>query len=876
MRWWQIGKRDADLERELQSDIALEEEEQRERGLSAKEARYAALRAFGNLTLIREQTRAVWSWSMIESLLRDLKIGLRTLLRTPGFSLIAVLVMALCIGATTSLFTVVRSVLLKPLPFRDPDQLVMIYEHFRDPSMNAQEFNYNSVAAADFYDWQTQTHGFEGMAAWRWWQFNLTGERGELSELVSARGGTWNLFPLLGVQAAMGRTFLESEDRPDGSAVMLTWSFFERRFGGDPSIVGRQIHLDGKPYTVVGVLPQWFRYPDANVQVWVTFASGVPPAVLQHHDFHFSHVMARLRPDISLASALGQVGAVQYRLHMQNLNAPVAEDVVSRTINDDLARDVRKPLQLLMWAVACLLLIGCLNVANLLVARGAARQKEMAIRGALGARRLTLIRAQLAESLLICLAGGVGGVLMSLAATRWLAGAWKDLPSAEGIQVDGVVLGFACALVFATALAAGLLPAVSSTGKAVFAVLQSSSRTVGGNLSSTALRKTLLTIEIAVTVVLLVAAGLLLKTFVHLRATDLGCTTEDVLTMSYSQPPQRYDSPAKINAFNETLLQRVRALPGVRAAALVSTFPGTWAGGDDTFTILEHPPLAPGTALPDAMTRWTDPAYFSALQIPLVRGRVFTSDDRAGRPKTVIISRQLSEQYFPGEDPLGKHLHMAADEWGDYQVVGVVANTLYQVGQPAKPIMYFPVLNGGNRKELSLAVTTASDPLAMSLPIQKQIAALDPELPVYDVLTADQIIGQSLVNQSLSATLVLAFALLSLVLASVGLYGVLSYLTTQRTGEIGIRIALGAQREQVLRQMLGDGLRPALYGLVIGLAVSAAAVRLIQSMLYGTRPLDPAIFAAVTATLLAMAVLACLIPAWRASRIDPMQALRIE
>jgi putative ABC transport system permease protein len=876
MRWWQIGKRDADLERELQSDIALEEEEQRERGLSAKEARYAALRAFGNLTLIREQTRAVWSWSMIESLLRDLKIGLRTLLRTPGFSLIAVLVMALCIGATTSLFTVVRSVLLKPLPFRDPDQLVMIYEHFRDPSMNAQEFNYNSVAAADFYDWQTQTHGFEGMAAWRWWQFNLTGERGELPELVSARGGTWNLFPLLGVQAAIGRTFLESEDRPDGSAVMLTWSFFERRFGGDPSIVGRQIHLDGKPYTVVGVLPQWFRYPDANVQVWVTFASGVPPAVLQHHDFHFSHVMARLRPDISLASALGQVGAVQYRLHMQNLNAPVAEDVVSRTINDDLARDVRKPLQLLMWAVACLLLIGCLNVANLLVARGAARQKEMAIRGALGARRLTLIRAQLAESLLICLAGGVGGVLMSLAATRWLAGAWKDLPSAEGIQVDGVVLGFACALVFATALAAGILPAVSSTGKAVFAVLQSSSRTAGGNLSSTALRKTLLTIEIAVTVVLLVAAGLLLKTFVHLRATDLGCTTENVLTMSYSQPPQRYDSPAKINAFNETLLQRVRALPGVRAAALVSTFPGTWAGGDDTFTILEHPPLAPGTALPDAMTRWTDPAYFSALQIPLVRGRVFTSDDRAGRPKTVIISRQLSEQYFPGEDPLGKHLHMAADEWGDYQVVGVVANTLYQVGQPAKPIMYFPVLNGGNRKELSLAVTTASDPLAMSLPIQKQIAALDPELPVYDVLTADQIIGQSLVNQSLSATLVLAFALLSLVLASVGLYGVLSYLTTQRTGEIGIRIALGAQREQVLRQMLGDGLRPALYGLVIGLAVSAAAVRLIQSMLYGTRPLDPAIFAAVTATLLAMAVLACLIPAWRASRIDPMQALRIE
>lgn len=815
---------------------------------------------------------------MLENLLRDLRIGVRTLFRSPGFSMIAVLVMALCIGTATSLFTVVRSVLLRLLPFRDPARLVMLYEHFRDPSMNAQGFNYSTVAAADFYDWQTQTHDFEGMAAWCWWQFNLTGERGELPELVSARGGTWNLFPLLGVQAVIGRTFLESEDRPDGNAVMLTWNFFERRFGGDSSIVGRQIHLDGKQYTVVGVLPRSFTYPDANVQVWVTFASGMPPAVLQHHDFHFSHVVARLRPDVSLGSALGQVGAVQYRLHMQNLNAPVAEDVAPRTINDDLARDVRKPLLILMCAVACLLLIGCLNVANLLVARGAARQKEMAIRGALGARRLTLIRAQLIESLLICLAGGVSGMLLSLAATKWLASAWKDLPSTAGVQVDGVVLGFACALVFAATLVAGLLPAISSTGKAVFAMLQSSSRTASGSLSSTALRKTLLTVEIAVTVILLIAAGLLLKTFAHLRATDLGCATENVLTMSYSQPPQRYDSPAKVNAFNETLLERVRALPGVRAAALGSrsAIPGTGPGGDDTFTILEHAPLAPGTAMPDAITRWTDPGYFNALQIPLHSGRFFTGGDRAGRPKTVIISRQLAEQYFPGEVPLGKHLHLAAEEWGDYQVVGVVADTLYQVGQPAKAAMYFPLLNGGNYRELSLAVRTASDPLATSIPIQKQIAALDPQLPVYDVLTMQQIIEQSLGNASLSASLVLAFAVLSLLLASVGLYGVLSYLTMQRTGEIGVRMALGAQRGQVARLMLGDGLRPAFYGLVLGLAASAGAVHLIQSMLYGTQPLDPAIFAAVAATLLVVAALACLIPAWRASRIDPMQALRTE
>jgi len=359
MRWWQIRKRDADVERELQSDLELEEEEQREHGLPPEEARHAALRSFGNRTLISEETHAVWRWNGLESLLRDLRISVRTLLRSPGFSIVAVLVMALCIGATTSLFTVVRSVLLSPLPFRDPDRLVMIYEHFRDPSMNAQQFNFNPVAPADYYDWRTQTHGFEDVAAWRFWQFALTGERGDLPELVSARGGTWNLFPLLGVNAVIGRTFTESEDRPDGSAVMLTWNLFARRFGGNPSIVGSQIHLDGKPYTVVGVLPKWFIYPDAKVQVWVPYASGLPPEILRHHDYHFSRVVARLRPDVSLANALSQVEAVQYGLHLQNRNAPVAEDVAPRTLSDDLAQNVKKPLTVLLCAVGCMLLIGC-------------------------------------------------------------------------------------------------------------------------------------------------------------------------------------------------------------------------------------------------------------------------------------------------------------------------------------------------------------------------------------------------------------------------------------------------------------------------------------------------------------------------------------
>jgi predicted permease len=343
--------------------------------------------------------------------------------------------------------------------------------------------------------------------------------------------------------------------------------------------------------------------------------------------------------------------------------------------------------------------------------------------------------------------------------------------------------------------------------------------------------------------------------------------------MSYSLPI--HSTPEKLNAFNESLLERVRALPGVRAAALGTTLPGAGWGGNDAFTIPEHPPIKSGAA-PDALFRRADPGYFRALQIRLLSGRLFTSNDRAGHPSTIIISRELARQYFPGEDPVGKHIRDTPRDT-EYEIIGVVADTLYQVGQPVKPTMYFPILEGEtNGLPFTLAVRTDSSPLAFSVPIQKEIAKLDPQLPVSDVLTLQQIIERSLDNASLSANLVLAFAVLSLLLASIGLYGVLSYLMTQRTAEIGIRVALGAERKQVLRLMLGDGLRPALYGLAVGLAASAAAVRLIQSMLYETPPLDPAIYAAVAATLLGVAALSCLVPAWRASRIDPMQALRTE
>jgi predicted permease len=878
LRFFRRKRSDAELQNEIETFLAEETADNEARGLSPEEARRQARLKFGNAQKVRESLWTQNSPQLLTQIGRDVKYAFRTLSRTPGFSIIAVAVMALCIGAATSLFTIVRSVLLRPLPFRDPDRLVMVYEHHR--GADTPDFTYNPVSPADFYDWRSKTNGFEDMAIMRYTGYNLTGERNELPESVNAVAGSWNFFPLLGVQPAVGRTFTEPEDQRGSTVVMLTWSVFQRRFAGDATIVGRQIHLDGRPFTVIGVLPSWFTYPNAKIELWVPYKADLTAEALQHHDWHQSKVIARLRPDVSLASAMAQVGSVQYQLHLQYPDAPVNEDVAPRVLNEDLAGNVKKPLKLLLWAVGCMLLIGCLNVANLLVARGAARQKEVAIRSALGAQRAVLVREQLTESVLICVVGGLCGILLSVLATNFLAHAWKDLPTAQSIHIDATVIAFACLLMFAAALVAGLLPALSTTSKTMMSALQTSTRTGASSVSRTALRKSLLTAEIGITVVLLVAAGLLLKSFLRLRSADVGCITDNLLTLNYSLPDKGYATPEKMNAFNEALLERVRALPGVRAAALGNTLPAAGYWGDFVFTVKEHPPLRPGEELPDAVMRWADPGFFSALEIPLVSGRFFTSDERGARSYKVIVSHQLVRQYFPGDNPIGKHLHvpahfhMGAPNDVDYEIVGVVGDTLYQVGQEAKPTMYFPILEGFPGG--ALAVRTASNPLEFSVPVQKQIASLDPELPVSDVLTMEQVIGESLVNARLTAGLVLALAILSLLLASVGLYGVVAYLATQRTTELGIRMALGAQRDQLLQLMLVDGLRPVIFGLGVGLVVSLAATRIFQSMLFGTKPLDPSVLSGVIATLLAVAVLACLAPAWRASRLDPMKALRTE
>jgi predicted permease len=464
-------------------------------------------------------------------------------------------------------------------------------------------------------------------------------------------------------------------------------------------------------------------------------------------------------------------------------------------------------------------------------------------------------------------------------AVRWLTTYWLNLPRADAIHIDATVLAFAVGITFLTGILSGVLPAILFTGASVSAALRDSARTLGASTSKASLRKGLLTIELALTVVLLVCAGLLFKSVLRLGSVDLGCTTRNVLTMRYFLRGESYAKPEQIISFQTQLLERVRHLPGVAAAGITNVVPGDGLYGETTFAIPEHPPQPPEEH-DSAIFRTADPGYFQAIQIPLIKGRFFASRERLGNSNFVIVNQMLASEFFPNEDPLGKHLAVSwrspASE--NYEIIGIVGNTRHLLNEPVRSMMWFPILSGipGATADTALVVRSTTDPAAFGIPIQRTIADIDPDLPVSNILTMQQVIGKSTANSSFEAHLLGAFAALSLLLAAVGLFGVLSYLVAQRTGEIGIRIALGAQREQVLRLMLVDGLQPAVIGLALGLSASAVVTRELQSLLYGTRPLDPTVFGLVSFVLLLVSGAACVLPAWRASRLDPMRALRIE
>lgn len=858
------------LDDELQFHLDRQIDENIANGMSPEAARLAAIRTFGNPALLRDKTRATWSWNRLESLLRDLKYGFRALRRAPGFAAIAILVIALGIGANVALFTVVRSVLLKPLPFADPSRLVRLYESSADI-----RFTFNSSAPGVFTEWKRLNHTFTNLAIIGYGGYNLSDNRGRMPESVRAASFSWNVLTTLGVQPALGRNFAPADDRPSANpTVILSWGLWKRRFGGDPNILNQTILLDTKAYTVIGVMPSWFAFPYSATQLWVPTYYKEPASYMEAIDSHDFLVIGRLKQGVAIQEAASDLTVITRRLHDSNPSDPfVSIGAKSRPLLESLVGTIRTPLYVLLAATGCLLLIACLNIANLLVARAAARRKELAIRTALGGGTVRLLRQYIVESLLLSFAGGVVGLALAVVALQWFISSRHDMARSDSIAIDWVVVAFAISLVLVFALFAAIISACSMRGDRLLATLQESSRSQSAGRSRTQLRAVLLSIEVALTVVLLIGAGLLVKSYARLRTSDLGCLTRNIVKLDINLPTQRYKNAAQFSAFFQTLLDRVRSIPGVSATGYVFPMvPGDGYGGDNSFAIVEHPPL-PLDKMQFACHRWSDSGYFRAIGIPILKGRTFSSDQRPGHATEIIITQSFANQYLPNEDPIGKHLKT---DGTNFQIVGVVGDTRTVLGEPIRPIMYFPLLAVDNMNGATLVVRADRDVLQFSVPIQQLVSQMDRDLPVSDILTMDQVIGRNIVDSSFDATLVAAFACISLVLAAVGLFGVLSFIVAQRTSEIGIRIALGAQRSQVLEKVLADGMRPALIGLALGLALSATTVDLIKSMLYQTDPIDPAVFALVAMALLLVAVLACMLPAWRASRLDPMQALRTE
>ena len=727
---------DAELAEELEAHLQHEVDHNIARGMSEEKARRQARLKLGSVRRVRETVWERNSLGWFETMLRDLRYAVRTLSRTPAFTVTAVLVMALGVGANVTLFTVVRSVLLKPLPFREPDRLIQLYEKSPD---GRREYSY--IAGGMYAAWKKAASSVEQMAIYGTDSINLSGTGGQLPEKLRYAKCSWDLLPMMGVVPEVGRLFVEADDRRAAPAtVVLTHGLWMRRYAGNRGIVGKTILLDAKPYTVVGVLPAWFLYPDTQTQLWAPIYHEESSGMMQAVDNHNFFVIARLRPGATIAQALSQVDTAEKQVRAAHPTPSTASGASARTLLDGVVHDAKATLYTLLGATSCVLLIACLNVANLLVARSASRRKETSVRAALGGSRWRLLREQLTESAVLAGAGGALGMLFAWLGTRWLVEARPEMARANAIHMDGVVLLFGLGVVAGCSLLAGLIPSLSFLRGPLLEALQDSSRATSAGLGRVRLRRALLAAEVGLTVVLLTCAGLLLKSYNHLRSTDLGCATQNVLTMRFALPHARYDTAAKTAAFYEQLLPRLRALPGVKAAGVVTTLPGQGYGGDSRFTLPEHPDFA-GGAMQDAIVRGADPGYFSALQIPLLSGRFFEDHERLTDARSMIVSKSFARQYFGDEDALGKHI-LIKDFEGvppeGFEIVGVVGDTLWALTEQDTTMMYFPLYSGG-WSNTSIGVRSDGDVTSLALPIQKVLGELDPDLPVSDVLTMDAV-----------------------------------------------------------------------------------------------------------------------------------------
>ena len=809
----------------------------------------------------------------MDKFFQDLRYAIRSCLRTPGFTIVAVLALALGIGANSAIFTIVHAVLLERLPYHDPDRIVAVWE------TNAQRpGRSNTVGPANFIRWGERATAFENLAAFAEVRTNLT-DAGDPVELV-AQVVTAPYFSVLGVSPALGRTFSAAESAdPRSSAVILSDDAWKRRFGSDPSIVGRTIRLNTLPRTVVGVTPPGFRLffktgslVGKPVDVWLPY---VLPAEAREPRGRYLSVVARLKPGVSMEAARLQMRALAASLATELPDFDTGWGVTIVPLRDQLSGDVRPALLVLSGAVAFVLLIACANVANLLLARGAARQREIAIRSALGADRMRVVRQLLTESLVLGLAGGVAGLLVAQWTLALLVGISPiDLTSMGHIELSYPVLLFTAAVSMLTALVCGLAPAFEGARADVQETLKDGARQVGAGVRHRRLRHAFVVAEIALAVVLLVGAGLMTRSFDSLSRAGTGFDPSNVLTMRAQLPVAKYETDPQRIRFFKQLTTRVSEIPGVRAAGVVSYLPLAGLGSATSFTIEGEPPPLPGRDH-ETDVSVCDNGYFQALAVRLLRGRLFTEREMIERSNVVIVNDALVREYFPHDNPLGKRLTIAmTDRDVPTEIIGVVADIkIVDMATPARPSTYWPPPQLAY-SAMTLTVRTNSDPQTFAPTVEREVHRIDKDQPVSDVRTMQAWVSRSLAQSRFNSLVLAVFAGLALLLAAIGIYGVMSYAVSQRTAEIGIRLALGANERKILRLVVANGVALAAIGLGLGVALSLALTRTLTTLLFGTTPTDPFTFASVIAVLGGVAVAASYLPARRASRIPPVEALR--
>jgi putative ABC transport system permease protein len=804
----------------------------------------------------------------METFIKDLKHALRRLLKRPGFSLIAVITLGLGIGANSAIFSIVNGILWRQLPYPNPKQLVMVWENHQARGGPVREW----LSPADFNDWRDQNRAFSQMAALNDWGPTLTGS-GEPEPLVGA-AVSCDMFSLLGVAMSQGRSFLPEEDQPNApNVVVLSHKLWQRRFNSDEHIVGKTISLNQESYTVIGVMPAQFEFPVIpNAELWRTLRPVLNPSC--QRGCLVLRSIARLKPDSTFELAQADISTLASRQAVQypDSNAKVGATLVP--LHEQIVGNIKRPLLVLLGAVGFVLLIACANVANLTLARAATRGREFALRSALGASRGRVIRQLLTESVLLAAIGGVVGLALAFWLLRLLlAVSPPGTPGLEKVHIDLYVLGFTLLVTVLTGLVFGLAPALQLSKIDLNRSLKDTGKGVPGGVRGGRLRGALVIAEIALALILLIGSGLLIKSFVLLHRVDPGFNPDHLVTLRVILNRTPYPNMPQVLNFYSQLLDRVKALPGVRSAATISTLPLS-ANATDTSFLIEGRPQPPPNQEPVAWYNSVSPDYFRAMEMPIIHGRSFTQLDNEKSPLVVIISETMARRYWPNEDPLGQKIGRGPDRWRE--IVGIVKDVKhFGLDANTPPTMYFPMQQVPARA-MNLVVRTSGDPLSLAPALRTQVWTGDRNLAIAGLGTMSDLVSSSISQQRFILLMLGCFAAVALILAAIGIYGVMSYAVSQRTHEIGIRMALGARMTDVLKLVFRNGIALTSIGVAIGITLAFALTRLMSSFLFGVTPTDAMTFAIVSAGLVVVALAACYIPARRATKVDPLVALRCE